>query len=146
MNIITQIQLYIETLSDPKRTDMIELHRIITELIPHSKLWFLDGKNKEGKIVSNPNIGYGCRFIRYADGSSKEFYQIGLSANTTGISVYIMGIDDKTYLSSNFGKHIGKATVTGYCIKFKRLGDIHVDILKQAILNGILYKNENNFN
>jgi hypothetical protein len=32
--------------------------------------------------------------MKYADGTSRDFYQIGLSANTTGISVYIMGIED----------------------------------------------------
>ncbi len=67
----------------------------------------------------------------------KEFYQIGLSANTTGISVYIMGITDKTYLSKTIGKTIGKASVTGYCIKFKTLKDINIEILKQAIIERV---------
>jgi hypothetical protein len=55
-------------------------------------MWFLDGKNSEGKVISNPNIGYGSYTIHYTDRTTKEFYQIGLSANTSGISVYIMGI------------------------------------------------------
>lgn len=42
----------------------------------------------DGKVVANPNIGYGVYPIAYADGSSRESYRIGLSANTTGISVY----------------------------------------------------------
>jgi hypothetical protein len=90
------------------------------QVLPKCKLWFLDGKDSTGKIVSNPNIGYGSYNIKYADGTTKEFYQIGLSANTTGISVYILGIKDKTYLSQTYEKVIGKAIVTGYCIKFKR--------------------------
>ena len=71
--------------------------------------------------------------MKYADGSSREFYQIGLSANTAGISVYIMGLDDKTYLAKTYGKKIGKASVTGYCIKFKTLKDINIEILEDAI-------------
>jgi hypothetical protein len=105
--------------------------------MPACKLWFLDGKNDKGKIVSNPNIGYGFYTIKYADGKIREFYQIGLSANTTGISVYILGINDKTYLAKTYGKKLGKANVTGYCIKFKTLKDINIEILKAAIRYGV---------
>src|ERR1700744_3787681 len=108
---------------------MQALHRSILQVMPACKLWFLDGKNSEGKTVSNPNIGYGFYTIKYADGTSRDFYQIGLSANTTGISVYILGIKDKTYLAQTFEKDLGKASVTGYCIKFRKLKDINIDIL-----------------
>jgi len=137
MTIQEQIQEYISGQSESKRSDLQKLHNSILELMPESKLWFLDGKNEEGKIVSNPNIGYGTYSIQYKDGTSKEFYQIGLSANTTGISVYIMGIDDKKYLLQTYGEKIGKASVTGYCIKFKKLEDINVDILEAAIKDRI---------
>ncbi len=105
--------------------------------MPACKLWFLDGRNNEGKTVSNPSIGYGSYTIKYADGKTKEFYQIGLSANTTGISVYVMGIEDKKYLAETFGKNLGKASVTGYCIKFKTLKDINTDVLEAAIRSGV---------
>jgi len=105
--------------------------------MPKSKLWFLDGKNSENKVVSNPNIGYGSYTIKYADGKTREFYQIGLSANTTGVSVYVMGIKDKTYLAKAYGKKLGKASVSGYCIKFKALKDINLDILESAIRYGV---------
>jgi hypothetical protein len=133
MNVQEQIVAYICSQSEPKQSEMQDLHRFILELMPACELWFLDGKNSDGKVVSNPNIGYGIYTIKYADGSTKDFYQIGLSANTTGISVYIMGIEDKTYLAETFGKEIGKASVTGYCIKFKRLKDINIDVLVAAI-------------
>ena len=90
-------------------------------------------KNSEGKVVSNPDIGYGSRDHKYADGTRREFYQIGLSANKTGISVYILGIEDKKYLAETYGKELGKATVTGYCIRFKTLKDININVLAAAI-------------
>ena len=96
-----------------------------------------DGKNEEGKVVTNPNIGYGFYTIKYADGKTREFYQVGLSANTAGISVYIMGLEDKTYLSKTYSKTLGKASVTGYCIKFKALKDINLDVLETAIKVGL---------
>ena len=100
-------------------------------------MWFLDGKNSENKTVSNPNIGYGFHTIKYADGKTREFYQIGMSANKTGISVYILGIEDKAYLANTYGKKLGKASVTGYCVRFKTLTDINVDILQAAIRSGV---------
>jgi len=133
MNVKEQIKNYITGQPEPKRSEMQELHRFILQVMPGCKLWFLDGKNSENKIVSNPNIGYGFYTIKYADGKTREFYQIGLSANTTGISVYILGIKDKTYLAQTYGKKLGKASVSGYCIKFKTLEEINMDILEAAI-------------
>ena len=137
MNVQEQIKQYITSQPEPKRSDMQELHRIILQVMPECKLWFLDGKDDKGKTVSNPNIGYGSYTIKYADGTTREFYQIGLSANTTGISVYIIGIKDKTYLAKTYGKKLGKASVTGYCIKFKTIKDINIDILQAAIRDGV---------
>jgi len=116
---------------------MEELHRLILTQMPKCKLWFLDGKDAKGKIVSNPNIGYGLQIIKYADGRTKDFYQIGMSANTTGISIYILGIKDKKYLAQTYGKELGKASVTGYCIKFRRLDDINAEVLGAAIRYGV---------
>src|SRR6476646_2815440 len=130
MNIKEQIKKYIISQPESKRSDMQALHRIILRVMPECKLWFLDGKNSENKTVSNPNIGYGSYTIKYADGKTREFFQIGLSANKTGISVYVLGIKDKTYLAQTYGKEIGKASVTGYCIKFNHLKDINVSVLQ----------------
>lgn len=121
---------------------MGELHRITLQASPKCKLWFFDGKDSEGKTVSNPTIGYGFYTIKYADGKTKEFFQIGISANKTGISVYILGIKDRTYLAKMYGKKLGKASVTGYCIRFKTLKDINIDILGAAIRDGFDVQNE----
>src|SRR3954471_140058 len=142
MNIQEQIEKYITSQPEPKRSDMQELHRIILEVMPACKLWFLDGKDSENKTVSNPNIGYGSYTIKYADGSTREFYQIGLSANKTGISFYVLGIKDKTYLPQTYGKKLGKASVSGYCIKFKTIKDINIDTLQAGIRYGVDTTNE----
>jgi hypothetical protein len=136
-NVEEQIETYIASQPEPKRDDMQTLHRRILELMPACKLWFLDGKNSDNKTVSNPNIGYGLRTQKYADGKTSEFYQIGLSANTTGLSVYILGLPDKSYLAQTYGDKLGKASVTGYCIKFKALKNIDLDVLAAAIRDGV---------
>lgn len=141
MNVQGQIKEYIASQSEPKRNDLQALHSIIRGIKPACKLWFLDGKDSEGKTVSNPNIGYGLHTIKYANGKTRVFYQVGISTNKTGISVYILGIPDKTYLARTYGKKIGKANVTGYCIKFKALKDINIEVLEAAIRYGFEAQN-----
>lgn len=137
MTVQEQIDTYIDSQPEPKRSELQALHLLTLQVSPTCQLWYSDGKNSEGKVVTNPNIGYGFYTIQYADGTTRDFYQIGLSANKTGISVYILGIKDKTYLAETFGKDLGKASVTGYCIKFKTLKDINVDVLEAAIRYGL---------
>lgn len=127
------IELYLNSLSDNKRTDLLQIHSSILKKWPKIRLWFLDGKNPEGKVISNPNIGYDTYTIHYADGNKKDFYKVGISANTSGISVYIMGLEDKNQLAKKYGDKIGKANITSYCIKFKQLKDIEFNVLMEAI-------------
>jgi hypothetical protein len=137
MDIPERVEACLARQPETKQTDLRQLHARMLAEFPECRLWFNDGTNEDGKVVANPNIGYGRYTINYADGSSREFYRIGLSANTTGISVYVLGLDDKTYLARTYGASIGKASVTGYCIKFKRLSDINADALQAAIRDGM---------
>lgn len=141
MNVKQQIKAYIASQPEPKRGEMKDLHDSILKISPGCKLWFLDGKDDKGKVVSNPNVGYGEYTMRLAAGKTREFYQVGLTANTTGISIYIMGIEDKKYLAEAFGETLGKAKVTGYCIRFKTLKDINTDVLDAAIRFGFENRN-----
>jgi hypothetical protein len=132
-----QISRYLDSLPEAKRGDMRRLHAAILAANPGCRLWFSDGKDDSGKVVSNPSVGYGAFGKRYADGTTRELFQAGISANASGISVYVMGLDDRKYLPAKYGARIGKATVTGYCIKFRALADVDADVLMAAIQDGI---------
>ena len=136
MKVPEQIKKYITSQPEPKRSDMQELHLRTLKALPGCKLWFDNGKNSENKTVTNPTIGYGLQTIKYANGKTRQFFQIGLSANKTGFSVYVLGIKDKTYLIRTYGKKLGKASVTGYCIRFKSIKDINIGVLEEAIRYG----------
>lgn len=56
-----------------------------------------------------------------------------MSANKTGFSVYLLGIEDRKYLAEAYGKSLGKANVSGYCIHFKTLKDIDIGTLEAAV-------------
>ena len=137
MSVEDQIKAFIAGLAEPKRSEIEALHGRILRMKPGCELWFSDGKDDQGKTVANPTIGYGNYMIRYADGSSKNSFRIGLSANKTGISVYILGLEDKNLLAKNYGPTIGKATVTGYCVRFKSTKEIDTDVLLAAIRIGL---------
>src|SRR6267378_2018411 len=137
MNVQEQIKKYITSQPEPKRSDMRELHRFTLQVSPECKLWFFDGKDSKNHTVSSPTIGYGFHTIKYADGKSRECSKIGVSGNKTGISVYVLGLTDKKYLAKTHGKKLGKASVTGYCIRFKALNDINIDPLEAAIRYGL---------
>lgn len=137
MNIPQQIENFIATLVEPNRSEFELMHQRIQNLLPDAKLWFDMGLNEENKVVANPTIGYGLFTIHYANGSTKEFFQIGLSANKTGISIYILGLKDKKFLIETYGEKIGKAKVTSYCIRFKKQKDIDLEVLDEAILKGV---------
>ncbi len=137
MDVEKQIEKYTSSLPEPKRSDILELQQLMLKVLPGAKLWFDDGKNIENKTVANPTIGFGFFTIKYANGKTRDFFQIGISANATGISVYILGINDKTYLAKTYGKELGKAKITGYCIRFKTLKEINIDTLEAAIKYGI---------
>lgn len=136
MTVQDEIDAHIAAQPEAKRVDLQTLHDVFLREMPGCRLWFLDGLDETGKFVTNPNIGYGELTIRYAGGKTREFYQVGLSANTAGISVYVMGIEDKKHLANAYGPRLGKASVTGYCIRFKALKDIDLEVLKEAIREG----------
>jgi hypothetical protein len=96
-----------------------------------------DGRDGNGKTLGNPSIGYGRQTLTHVDGKNKEIYQIGISKNTSGISVYTMGLAEKTYLNDHYAQGLPKASVTDYCRKFKKLNDVDIAVLGDAILDGL---------
>jgi hypothetical protein len=132
-----QIQEFIVSQESTKQQDILSLHELMRSILPTGKLWMEDGKNEEGKVVSNPTIGYGQQSMLLAKGKSREMFQIGISANTRGISIYLIGIRNKLDLEKQFGSKLGKAKVSGYCIKFKQLADLDLSVLEEAIRLGI---------
>ncbi|MFM1915531.1 MAG: hypothetical protein RLZZ531_1200 [Bacteroidota bacterium] len=142
MEIERQILQFIALLEDTKQQDFRSLHELMRSILPNGKLWMEDGKNEEGKVVTNPTIGYGQQTMLLAKGKSREMFQIGISANTSGISIYLIGIRNKLDLAEQFGQKLGKAKVSGYCIKFKQLADLELTVLEEVLRLGIKLTNE----
>lgn len=128
-----QIESHLSSLPQPKQDEVRQLHTLILSSVPGCELWFMDGTNAEGRQIANPNIGYGRYTIRYANGTVRDWYQVGLSTTKSGISVYILDREDKLFLARTYGDRLGKAKITGYCISFKCLADVDQEVLLAAI-------------
>ena len=134
---LTHITAHIASLPESKSGELLVLYQRISALFKNDQLWFDDGKNSDGKVVTNPTIGFGNLQLETVKGKTKDVFQVGLSAHSTGISVYIIGLKDKTLLNQFIGNKLGKAKITGYCINFKSLKDIDLEVLISAIQFGI---------
>ena len=140
LGVKSQIQTHFAQLEVDKSKELKQLHNLIVSLNPTCKLWFDNGINDEGKVVTNPTIGYGVQTLRYAKGDTREFFQIGICATSTGISLYLIGIKDKNILKQTFAPSIGKAKITGYCLKYKSLSELNSDTLAKLIQFGFSEK------
>ena len=140
LDVQSQIQSHFENLENAKSFELQQLHKLIVKINPTCKLWFDNGINDEGKVVTNPTIGYGLQTRHYSKGQTKEFFQIGICATTTGISIYLIGIKDKNILKETFAPSIGKATITSYCVKYKHLSDLNSETLTKLIQFGFSEK------
>ncbi|MEK0440779.1 MAG: hypothetical protein RLZZ504_1695 [Bacteroidota bacterium] len=128
-----QIQTYLKSIPPEKRADLIDLQKLISELFPNYPLSFHTGYDTTGKQVSNPSIGYGNYLHTFSNGTTSSMYQIGLSVNNNGISIYLLGLSKSINIKEIFTSNIGKAQITGYCIKFKRLSEINLQILGKGL-------------
>lgn len=137
-----QILQFISLQENTKQKDLLALYELMRSILPTGKLWMEDGKNDAGKVVANPTIGYGQQTMLLAKGKSREMFQIGISANSSGISIYLLGIRNKLNLAQQFGLKLGKAKVSGYCIKFKQLADLDLSVLEEVIRLGIQLTND----
>jgi len=117
---------FIEKLDDPgKRTDTTALMSLIgrhTGL--HAQMW--------GTSI----IGFGTYHYKYASGQEGDAPLVGFSPRKTSFSVYLAPIfDGKTSLLEQLGKY---KTGAG-CIYFKKLSDIHPEILLSMIEKSVEY-------
>jgi hypothetical protein len=115
--------------------------QLVAQVAPLETPSYYDGKNKEGKQVSNPTIGFGTYMHRYADGSMGPMFRLGISSNSVGFSIYVLGLKDKTSLKERFATVIGKAKVTGYCLQFKKLSDLNASVLLEFLQFGLIESN-----
>lgn len=127
------IEQHFQNLPSPKAEALRGLYQLLREEIPQAELHFFDGRNEAGKVVTNPTIGFGKSRIHYTNGSFQDTFRIGICATSIGLSIYILGLEDKKFLNEFLGDRLGKAKITGYAIGFKKTSDIDLSVLRELI-------------
>lgn len=117
---------YIEGLAEPRRSEMRELHRLITRTAPKLKPKMWSGM-----------IGYGSYHYRYATGREGDWFVVGLMSRKDGISFYSCLSDGKRYIAEKHKKDLPKADIGRSCIRFKRLGDVDLRVLAGIIRENV---------
>ena len=113
---------YIEKLPEPRRSELRQLHRLITKTAPKlkPKMW--------GEM-----IGYGSYHYRYATGREGDWFVIGLSSRRNYISFYGCLSDGRQTIAEKHKQELPKASIGRSCIRFKKLADVDLGVLARII-------------
>lgn len=120
------VEEYIDYIDEPRRTDIVALDKLISSLAPSScgrKLW--------GSI-----IGYGSYHYKYASGREGDWMKIGLASQKNYISVYVCAVNAKGYIAEQYQDKFPKASIGRSCIRYKKLEDVDLNVLKKVIVEG----------
>ena len=119
---VKTVEEYLAEIQEPKRSEMVQLDALIRRILPdHERLMFAG------------IIGYGPFHYKYPSGREGDWYKVGLVANKTGISVYVMAGDKGGYLAEQAKPFLGKAVVGKSCIRFKKLSDLNLFALEELL-------------
>jgi hypothetical protein len=112
---------YIENIPDAgRRADSKQLLEIIKSA------------TSEKPVMWGPSIvGFGLRHYKYESGREGDWMIIGFSARKQALTIYGVVFYDQGY---DRLKKLGTYTTGKGCLYIKRLSDINIDILKEAIV------------
>jgi len=113
---------YIGKLREPRRSELRQLHRLITRTAPNlkPKMWGV-------------MIGYGSYHYRYATGREGDWFVVGLSSRANYISFYGCLSDGRQYIAEKHKQELPKASIGRSCIRFKKLADVDLGVLARIV-------------
>lgn len=114
---------YIESIEEPRRSEIQTLHDFICKIIPNEKPHIMSGM-----------IGYGHYHYKSAKtGREGDWSIIALSSRKNYISFYSCAADGTQYISEKYKDKLPKAKVGKSCINFKKVADIDLKVLEKII-------------
>ncbi len=106
------------------RKELIEtLHVFIQKTVPKLKPHF----------ASNM-VGYGSFPYKNYKNEKIEWPVIALANQKNYVSLYVCAVDSGKYIAEMHAKELGKVSVGKSCIRFKKLEDINLTVLKKVLL------------
>ena len=79
-------------------------------------------------------LGYGSFLYKNYKKETLEWPIVALANQKNYVSVYVCAIVDGQYIAEKYQKELGKVSVGKSCIRFKKLEDVNLSILKKVII------------
>ncbi len=126
------VDVWLESLDDPRLDDVKELDAIIADAFAHASrvLWVGTFWGGSDQTI----IGYGDLYQPRPKGEVVHWFVVGLALQKSHISLYVNAVQDGKYLGQAFGKRLGKVKLGSASITFKTLADLDVDVVKAMLV------------
>jgi hypothetical protein len=82
-------------------------------------------------------LAYGRWHYKYGSGREGDWFRIGVASNKNYISLYICAGDKNGYIAEQYKDALPKANIGRACVRFKRMGDLDLVVVKKMIRQGI---------
>jgi hypothetical protein len=115
-------EVYIESLPEPRRSQVRELHEMIRTTAPDLEPYVMSGM-----------LAYGTYRYRYPSGREGEWCRVGLASNKATISLHVLMADESGSLAKGYTDRLPKADIGRSCVRFKRLDDVDVSVLEELV-------------
>ena len=113
----TTPEAYIESLSEPRRSEIATLDAAIQKALPHVKREMGYG------------IGYGPYHYIYDSGREGDTHFIVLASQKNYISLYALATKNGEYIAGTYQDRLPKASIGKSCVRFRKLSDIDLDAI-----------------
>jgi hypothetical protein len=113
---------HIAALDEPRRSEIERLDGLIREALPGAE-----------RLVQGGMLAYGPYRYRYATGREGEASLVALASRKQYISLYVLCETEGGYLAERYGDRLPKASIGKSCIRFKRTGDLDLEVLRELL-------------
>lgn len=113
---------YFAALPKERREPMAFLDAFIRKAVPRLK-----------PVFSYNMPGYGAFQYRNSKKEVLDWPVIALASQKNYISIYVCAVVDGKYIAETYKKELGKVSVGKSCIRFKKVEDLNLPVLKKVL-------------
>jgi uncharacterized protein YdhG (YjbR/CyaY superfamily) len=118
----TTVATYLAMLPDERKKTIRFLHTLIKNTSPKLKAHF-----------AHNMLGYGSFPYKNYKGEMLDWPIVALANQKQYMSIYVCAIADGEYLAEKYADKLGKVNVGKSCIRFKKLDDLDIPMLKKLL-------------